>query len=131
MKLLLDTSAYSELKRGHEGVAGLVRRSERIYFSSVVAGELLFGFWRGNRYARNRAELEDFLERPFVTFLAIDLDAADRFGRVAASLRAKGRPLPTNDVWIAAHAMESGSILVSFDEHFGEVDGLAWIRPGS
>lgn len=51
---------------------------------------------------------------------------ADRFGRVAAALRAKGRPIPTNDIWIAAHAMETGAELLSFDQHFAAIDGLVW-----
>ena len=46
--------------------------------------------------------------------------------RIAVNLRRKGRPIPTNDIWIAAHAMESGADLVSADRHFEEVDGLAW-----
>ncbi len=46
-----------------------------------------------------------------------------------AALRRKGTPIPTNDIWIAAHAMESGADLLSFDEHFGAVDGIAWIHP--
>jgi tRNA(fMet)-specific endonuclease VapC len=54
---------------------------------------------------------------------------ADRFGRIAAALRRKGRPLPTNDIWIAAHAMESGAELLSFDQHFDAVDGIAWTQP--
>ena len=45
-----------------------------------------------------------------------------------SSLRAKGRPIPTNDIWIAAHAMETGADLVSADRHFEHVDGIAWIR---
>ena len=53
---------------------------------------------------------------------------ADRYSRIAASLRAKGRPIPTNDVWIAAHAMETGADLVSADRHFEHVDGIAWLR---
>ena len=54
---------------------------------------------------------------------------ADRFGRIAAALREKGRPIPTNDVWIAAHAMESGAELITYDRHFGFIDGLVWTRP--
>lgn len=126
MKILLDTNAYSQLKRGHTDVANLVRHSESIVFSSVVAGELLFGFRGGDRFARNRSDLETFLSRPFVSFLSVDLITADRFGLIAANLRKKGVPLPSNDIWIAAHAMQSGAELVSFDGHFHQIDGLAW-----
>ena len=129
MKVLLDTNAYTALFRGHAGVAARVQRAEQVLLSAVVAGELLFGFRNGSRYERNMEELEDFLASPYVTLLPVTFVTADRFGRIAASLRRKGKPLPTNDIWIAAHAMESGADLLSFDGHFEEVEGIAWIRP--
>ena len=60
--------------------------------------------------------------------MPVGLATADRYSRIATSLRAKGRPIPTNDMWIAAHAMETGADLVSADGHFEHVDGIAWIR---
>ena len=128
MKVLLDTNAYTALFRGHTGVATRVRRAEQVLISTVVAGELLFGFRNGSRYETNVAELEDFLASPYVTLLPVTFVTADRFGRIAATLRRKGRPLPTNDIWIAAHAMESGADLLSFDHHFAEVEGIAWVK---
>jgi tRNA(fMet)-specific endonuclease VapC len=130
LKRLLDTSAYSELKRGNQAVAGLVRDSEHLYFSSIVAGELLYGFRCGGRYEQNWRELQQFIARPFVTLLDVTLTTADRFGRVARALRNKGTPLPSHDIWIAAHAMECGAELVSLDQHFAHIDGLAWVLPG-
>lgn len=56
---------------------------------------------------------------------------ADRFGRIAAALRAKGKPIPQNDIWIAAHAMETGADLLSFDRHFEAVEGLALVLAGA
>jgi predicted nucleic acid-binding protein len=125
VKILLDTNAYSALKRGNPEVADRVRRAEEVILSVVVAGELLLGFRLGTRFRKNVAELEAFLDNPYVTLLPVTLTSADRFARIAAALRAKGRPIPTNDVWIAAHAMETGADLVSSDEHFGALDGLA------
>ena len=127
MRVLLDTSAYSALMRGHREVAALVRRTEGVLLSCVVAGELLYGFRNGSRFEENAARLEAFLANPFVTALPVTLDTADRFGRIAASLRRRGEPIPTNDIWIAAQAMETGADLLSSDSHFGAVDGLAWI----
>lgn len=127
--VLLDTNAYAALRRGHPAVAERVRRSSRVIFSTVVAGELLFGFRDGSRYERNRAELEEFLADPNVVTLPVTFVTAERFGRLAAALKRKGRPLPSNDIWIAAQAMESGAELLSFDRHFGHVDGLAWTQP--
>lgn len=131
MTTLLDTNAYTAWKRGHTDVVGIVRRSEKLLLSSIVAGELLFGFRCGSRFERNRRELEDLLRSPYVSFLPVTLVTTDRFSRIAAGLRRKGRPIPTNDLWIAAHAMESGADLVSFDRHFGEIDGLAWVDPAA
>lgn len=129
MKVLLDTDAYSALMRGHPGVAERVRRAERVLVSAIVAGELLFGFRHGSRYERNRRDLESFLQNPFVQLVAVTFATADRFGRIAAALHTKGTPIPTNDIWIAAHAMETGGDLLSFDRHYALVDGLAWVDP--
>ncbi len=129
MRLLLDTNTYAALFRGNEAVAGRVRRAEQVLISAVVAGELLVGFRNGSRYAANARRLDDFLASPYVAFLPVTLVTADRFARIAASLRRKGRPLPSNDIWIAAQAMESGADLLSFDQHFAHVDGLAWVHP--
>ena len=126
MTILLDTDAYSALMRGYREVADRVRRAEQVILSVVVAGELLFGFRAGGRLKKNLAELEAFLDSPYVSLVPVTFATADRFGRVAAALRAKGRPIPTNDVWIAAHAMETGAELLSFDQHFEAVDGLVW-----
>lgn len=130
MKVLLDTNAYSRLGQGDPALAGLVREAGSILFSTVVAGELLAGFRRGTRHEENLAALRRFLASPRVSLLPVTWTTADRFGRILADLRRKGRPIPTNDVWIAAHAMESGAELVSFDPHFRQVDGLAWVDPG-
>ncbi|MGH8225755.1 MAG: type II toxin-antitoxin system VapC family toxin [Gammaproteobacteria bacterium] len=126
MNLLLDTNAYSALARGEPALADRIRRAEKILISAIVAGELLHGFRWGTRHDANRRQFDEFLAQPFVKFLPVSLVTADRFARIMAGLRKKGRPIPTNDVWIAAHAMESGAELLSRDKHFDEVDGLAW-----
>lgn len=127
MRVLLDTNGYSALMRGVEAVVERVTRAGVVLLSTVVAGELMFGFRQGTRLRKNLAELDAFLKNPHVTVVPVSLTTADRFGRIAAALRAKGRAIPTNDIWIAAHAMETGAELLSFDKHFGEVDGLAWV----
>ncbi len=128
MKVLLDSNAYSLLMRGHEEVAALVRRAEEVLFSAVVVGELMYGFRRGTRFERNAADLRSLLDSPYSSFVDVGPVTADRYSRIAAALRAKGRPIPTNDVWIAAHAMETGADLVSADRHFEHVDGIVWVR---
>ena len=128
MKVLLDTNAYSALMRGSVPAATVARRAERIYMSSIVAGELLYGFRNGARYSANRTQLESFLSNRFVEFLPMTFATADRFGLICASLKRKSIPIPSNDIWIAAHALETGADLVSFDGHFSEIDGLSFVH---
>ena len=126
MRRLLDTNAYAALKRGHPETADLVRASSELSFSMVVVGELLFGFRSGTRYEKNARELDEFLADPRVHLLPVTRTTADRFGRIASTLRKAGTPIPTNDIWIAAHALESGAELVTFDDHFQAIAGLVW-----
>ena len=129
MKRLLDTNVYSDLIRGDARVVEEVGRSTHLFLSSIVIGELLFGFRRGSRLVENRALLEEFLSRPYVSQLSVGRDTAERFGAISASLAATGQPIPQNDMWIAAHAFESGAELLSADKHFSHVAGLAWLDP--
>ena len=114
--------------RGREQVSRIVRDAEEILLSAVVLGELLHGFRHGSRYGRNARRMRAFLDNPYVSVVPVGETTADRYSRIAASLRAKGRSIPTNDLWVAAHAMETGADLVSADRHFGHVEGIAWIR---
>ena len=127
MRALLDTNAYSLLMRGHEQVAESVRTAEELLFSAVVVGELLYGFRCGQRFEQNAADLRSVLNSPYSAFVEVTSVTADRYSRIAAALRAKGRPLPTNDVWIAAHTLETGADLISGDSHFEHVDGIVWV----
>ena len=127
MRLLLDSNAYSHLKRGYRRVADSVREAEEIFLPAVVVGELLYGFRKGTRFEQNVREMYAFLAHPSVTFAPASLATADRYAEIAVILRTKGRPIPSNDIWVAAHAMETGAELVSYDRHFDEVDGLAWM----
>ena len=123
-RVLFDTNAYAAFKRGDKSALAIVRLAEALAMSSVVIGELLSGFAAGRREAENRLELSAFLSSPRVTVLKVDLDTADYYARVYLLLRHKGRPIPTNDLWIAATALQHGFALFSFDGHFAEIDGL-------
>ena len=128
MRVLLDSNAYSQLMLGREQVSRIVRGAEEVLLPAVVLGELLYGFRHGSRYERNVRDMRAFLDNPYVSLVSVGATTADRYSRIAASLRAKGRRIPTNDLWIAAHAMETGADLVSVARHFEHVDGIAWIR---
>lgn len=120
----LDTNAYTAFRRGHADVVEVLRHAESIVVCTTVVGELLAGFAAGSREATNRAELLRFLESPRVTHVPLTLATADRYALVYAALRRAGRPIPTNDLWIAASCLEHGAALLTSDAHFREVGGL-------
>ena len=130
MKVMLDSGAYSRFMRGSHLVREIVQDAEQILMSAVVVGELLYGFRQGQRLDQNLAELRSFLDRPYVSFVPVSPVTADRYSRIMASLKPKGQPIPTNDVWVAAHAMETGADLVSTDSHFGHIDQVVWVSAG-
>jgi tRNA(fMet)-specific endonuclease VapC len=124
MKILLDTTAYVAFKQNHADVVDYIVRAERIFFSPVVLGELMFGFRSGTRYKDNMADLNQFLEHEAVELTLIGKVTSDRYSRIAAHLKRRGTPIPTNDIWIAAQAMEQGAELVTLDRHFESISGL-------
>ena len=128
MNLLLDTSAYSAFRRGDQAVAEVIRRSETVALPVVVLGELQSGFQAGNRCAENTAELDRFLSKPSVRVLNVTEETALRYAEIDVYLRKRGRPIPRNDVWIAAVALEHGLQLVTLDAHFREIP-LLLIQP--
>ncbi len=128
MNVLLDTSAYSQMRRGHQAILDVVRRSETIALSAIVLGELHSGFRAGNRCAENTANLAQFLSKPSVRVLNVTEETSLRYAEIDVYLRKRGRPIPSNDVWIAAVALEHGLHLVTLDAHFREIP-LLLIQP--
>ena len=126
MKILLDTSAYVGFKRDINELVETIINAERIFFSTVVLGELMFGFRNGSRFRENMAELNQFLDCVAVEIIRIGKITADRYSRIATRLKQNGTPIPTNDIWIAAQTMEYGVELLSTDRHFEKVDGLVY-----
>jgi tRNA(fMet)-specific endonuclease VapC len=120
-RIFLDTSAYSAFKRGHPQLQHRIREASQILLNPVVLGELRAGFLKGTRQADNLAELAEFLASPRVEVAAIDEETAVRYAVILDSLRLAGAPIPTNDIWIAASAMQLGSVLVTTDPHFRAV----------
>jgi tRNA(fMet)-specific endonuclease VapC len=123
-KILLDTNAYSAYRRGDPDVLETLADADRVYLSSIVLGELYFGFKQGAKESKNRKELKSFVAKSTVRLLHVTEETAEVFADVKTSLTKKGTPIPLNDVWISAHCLETGSVLVTYDAHFTTVDGL-------
>jgi tRNA(fMet)-specific endonuclease VapC len=105
-----------------------MQRSETVAVSAVVLGELYGGFRAGNRWTENTTQLAQFLSKPSVRVLHVTEETALRYAEVDVYLRKKGRPIPRNDVWIAAVALEHGLQLLTLDAHFREIP-LLLIQP--
>ena len=130
-KILLDTNAYVRFLRGDEKVMSCLARADTVYMSVFVLGELFAGFKAGSKEKGNKELLERFLLKPTVSVLDATMDTADIFGFIMASLRKSGTPIPINDVWIAAQCLETGSLLVTYDNHFAQIPGLRlWDEAG-
>lgn len=115
---MVDTSAYSAFMRGHSEVKFALQRAGEIFLSPVVLGELYAGFRRGRHRRKNEVELGAFLSSPRVTVVDVGEETAVRYGEILDYLRRAGTPIPTNDIWIAAGAMEHGLRLLTTDGHY-------------
>lgn len=123
-QILLDTNAYAAFKRGNQEALDILRHAQFVGISSVVLGELLSGFAAGRREAENRRELKMFLDSPRVRVLLVDEGTAEFYARTYVGLKRKGTPIPTNDLWVAATALQHGVAIFSYDQHFQAIDGV-------
>lgn len=124
MRVMLDTNAYSDFKRGNAGAVEAVATAEEVLIPVPVLGELRAGFRGGAHETENLHELEEFLSTPRVRVHGLGEETAIFYAEIHMTLRAAGKPIPTNDLWIAAAALETGSILISRDTHFDAISGL-------
>lgn len=124
MKVALDTNAYSDFMRGIPARVKVVQTADRLFLPIIVLGELRAGFAAGSRETGNLQILQAFLASSRVTVLPADDETAQNYGRIFISLRKKGIAIPTNDLWIAALALQHGLELCTSDAHFKDVDGL-------
>ncbi|MGV7223923.1 MAG: type II toxin-antitoxin system VapC family toxin [Nitrospinales bacterium] len=127
-KVLIDTNIYSLAMKGDTNVVNTLRKIDRIGFSTISIGELYSGFKGGSHEARNREELNFFLDSPRVFVHPIDEETADFYASILNSLKAAGTPIPTNDIWIAAVVFQHGYTLFTRDKHFILVSGLLQLK---
>ncbi len=120
-RVLLDTSAYSAFMRGHPEIKQAVQAADELYINSVVLGELFAGFVRGKRRRKNEAELRTFTGSQRVRLLDVNEETATRYAVILHSLWQAGTPIPTNDIWIAASAMQHGLPVLTTDAHYESV----------
>ncbi len=121
-KTLLDTNAVIAVFANDAAILAIVSQATECFLPSIVLGELYFGAHHSANVADNLAKLQAFCDT--VTILPCNEETAAEYGRIKNELRTKGRPIPENDIWIAAIAAQHRLELLSNDEHFDVVDGL-------
>jgi tRNA(fMet)-specific endonuclease VapC len=126
-RFLLDTNIVIALFAREAAVQQRLAEAREVFVPSIVLGELYYGARKSTRVTENLARIDEFVASS--TVLPCDTTTAQQYGNIKNQLRAKGRPIPENDIWIAVIAMQYQLTLVARDGHFHEVDGLqveAW-----
>lgn len=121
MNLCLDTSAYSQFKRGDAAAVESIDAASWIGVPVIVLGELRTGFAVGRKADENERALGAFLRHPIVEVLDVDEPTSRVYAEIVVALRRAGTPLPTNDIWIAACAAVSGSTVLTYNQHFSQI----------
>ena len=124
--LILDTSVVVKHFRNATAVTGKLAGYEDMFLPQQALGELYYGAYRSARPEKHLAQIERFL-------LAVDVLTADKetsvlYGKIASALALAGTPIPQNDIWIAAMAMQTGLPLATCDNHFDHVSGLSVLK---
>ncbi len=120
-RIMLDTSAYTAFLMGNSEIKLSIQQAEEVFLNPIILGELMAGFLMGKNEKRNRAILQDFLSSPRVKIVEIDEETSERYAVIVGHLRIRGTPIPTNDIWIAASAMQQGLKVLTTDKHYLEV----------
>jgi len=122
--LLLDTNAYTGLINGNTNIYERIAQADIVYVSTVVLGELYTGFYGGSKPDWNCAILDDFLGKETVKIIDITHRTAKIYGSIKNELRQKAKMIPINDIWIAAHTIETDSTLLTYDKHFDVIPNI-------
>lgn len=126
-RYLLDTNIIIALFASDASVMQSLAQADEVFIPSIALGELHYGARKSGRSQENLGRIEELVTNS--TIVECDADTARQYGDVKNRLRLKGRPLPENDIWIAALALQYGLTLVTRDAHFQEVENLqtvAW-----
>jgi predicted nucleic acid-binding protein len=125
VKLVLDTNIYCDYAEGlPHAVDFLATRSEDIFLSSIVLGELTYGFMKGSRRQFNERKLQEIIDKLKIEIIDVNQNVSRKYAIIYLSLAKKGTKIPINDVWIAACCMEVGGTLLTRDQHFQHVEQI-------
>lgn len=127
--ILIDTNAYRKLMDGDEKAQIIVENARKVFFCPVVLGEIYVGFKLGSREKENQRELSKLCRLRRISFFNLTKKTSSIYSKILCDLKRKGKPVPTNDIWIAAAALENKVALFTYDKHFREIKNLKLINP--
>ncbi len=129
MRIALDSNAYSNLVKGNLSTGRVVEDADEVWIPFIVLAELRAGFALGDRRVQNEQVLRRFLAKPGIGILYPDEGTTRAYAQLFRQLRLAGRPIPTNDIWIAALADQHSLVLVTSDQHFTYLPQLILVDP--
>jgi tRNA(fMet)-specific endonuclease VapC len=118
-KFLLDTNIIIAVFANDPSVSDRLKRDDEVFVPSIALGEMFYGTFRSSRSVHNLQRLQDFMDA--LSILSCGAETARWYGKIKSTLRAKGRPLPENDIWIAAIAVQYDLAVATRDTFFREI----------
>jgi len=124
VRVALDTNRLTDLLRGDAALADRLAGCEEVWIPLIVLAEIMAGFYGGTRSHRNEALVRRFLDKSTVAILLPGRETAERYACLFVQLKRAGTPVPDNDLWIAALALEHDLTLITRDRHFACIPQL-------
>ncbi len=119
---LIDTNVVIHFLNKNDNDPEIEDIFSNVYIPSTVIGELMYGAYNSKRCGENIEKIVNFLADFFI--LDTNIDIAQKYGEIKSKLKKKGKPIPENDIWIAAFAINNNLTVITNDEHFNEVENL-------
>ncbi len=124
VRVALDTNRLTDLFQGDTELADRLGECDEVWLPLIVLAEIKAGFYGGSQQHRNEILLQSFLAKPTVGILLPARETAEHYARLFVQLKHAGTPIPDNDLWIAALALEHDLQLITRDRHFEQVPQL-------
>ena len=125
-RVLIDTNIYIEVMFGNPEIVRKLQKVDMIGLSAISIGELLASFKIRKKQSEQVSQFEEFLDSPRVKLCSVTYSTADFYSEIYLRLRKAGTPIPTNDIWIAATALEHGFRIFTLDKHFQNIAGITF-----
>jgi len=124
VRIALDTNRLTDLFQGDAELADRLAECDEVWIPLIVLAEIKAGFYGGSQQHRNELLLQSLLAKPTVGILLPTRETAEHYARLFVQLKRAGTPIPDNDLWISALALEHDLLLITRDRHFEQVPQL-------